>query len=299
MKLSQTLYSKEDKSVNFVFDNWLEARFVRRTQDYFIAYLSSHDGCNKACRFCHLTQTGQTSFNETTLEQYVEQAKTVLDYYGTIVSEQGEAQKVNFNFMARGEPLANSVLLTNAKALFDALEELAKPYNLKVKFNVSTIFPEEMKEKKLEDIFAQVTQDYGIYYSLYSVNDKFRKRWLPKALPYTQALEKIQVWQEKSACNAHAVFHWAFIKGENDSPQDMENLKSVLSQYAISAKFNLVRYNPYSVAQGEEATEQDIQYNFDQLNEFFHSVQSRIVPRVGYDVKASCGMFVSQEEITE
>jgi 23S rRNA (adenine2503-C2)-methyltransferase len=299
MQLSQTLYSKEDKSVNFVFDNWLEARFVRRTSDYFIAYLSSHDGCNKACRFCHLTQTGQTSFNETTLEQYVAQAKVVLEYYGTIEHEQGKAQRVNFNFMARGEPLANSVVLNHAKELFDALEELAKPYNLKVKFNVSTIFPEELKDKKLEDIFAKVSQEYGIYYSLYSVNEKFRKRWLPKALPYTQALKKIEQWQEKSACNAHSVFHWAFIKGENDSATDMEKLKEVLSGYNIKAKFNLVRYNPYSKAQGEEATEQDIQYNFDQLNEFFNSVQSRIVPRVGYDVKASCGMFVSQQELAE
>ncbi len=78
MKIKEVLHSYEDKSVNFVFDNMLEARFVRRVEDYFIVYLSSHDGCNKACRFCHLTQTKQTSFNETTLEEYLIQAKTVL-----------------------------------------------------------------------------------------------------------------------------------------------------------------------------------------------------------------------------
>ena len=78
MKLNKILPSELDSSVNFIFDNMMEARYVQRVPDYFICYLSSHDGCNKACRFCHLTQTGQTSFNEAGVAQYVEQAKHVL-----------------------------------------------------------------------------------------------------------------------------------------------------------------------------------------------------------------------------
>lgn len=291
MKLKEVLHSDEDKSVNFVFDNMLEARFVRRVEDYFIVYLSSHDGCNKACRFCHLTQTKQTSFNETTLQEYLLQAKTVLEYYDSVKNKQGSAQVVNFNFMARGEPLANSVLLNNAKQLFDNLESMALERNLKANFNISTIFPQEVEHKDLSEVFKGVTQSFGIYYSLYSVEDCFRKRWLPKALDYHLALKKLE--QLQADTHANVAFHWTFIQGENDSQTTLDKIKCVLKDYKIKAKFNLVRYNPYSAAQGIESAEDVLQHNFDELNQFFNNPQSRIVPRVGFDVKASCGMFVN------
>lgn len=293
MKIKEVLHSHEDKSVNFVFDNWLEARFVRRVEDYFIVYLSSHDGCNKACRFCHLTQTKQTSFNETSLEEYLLQAQTVLEYYDTVKDMQGLAQTVNFNFMARGEPLANSVLLENAKELFTQLENMAIARNLKANFNISTIFPQEVEHKDLSQVFKGVTQSYGIYYSLYSVEESFRKRWLPKALDYRLALEKLEKLQADT--HANVAFHWTFIQGENDSQETLDNIKEVLKDYNIQSKFNLVRYNPYSAAQGAEASEKVLQHNFDELNNFFNNPLSRIVPRVGFDVKASCGMFVNTQ----
>lgn len=293
MQIKEILNSHEDKSVNFVFDNWLEARFVRRVEDYFIVYLSSHNGCNKACRFCHLTQSGQTSMVETTLEEYVTQAKAVFDYYDSIKETQGAAQKVNFNFMARGEPLANSVILNNAKELFTQLEQLGKERGLECHFNISTIFPQEVKDIDLSIVFADVTQKYGIYYSMYSVEESFRKRWLPKAIHYKEALSKLEALQSKT--NAKIAFHWAFIEGQNDSKESIKALQEVIAQYNIKAKFNLVRYNPFSENQGHEPTEEVLQYNFDELNKFFENPQSRIVPRVGFDVKASCGMFVLQE----
>lgn len=292
MNIKEILHSHEDKSVNFVFDNWLEARFVRRVDDYFIVYLSSHDGCNKACRFCHLTQTKQTSFNETSLAEYLLQAQTVLEYYDTIKDKQGAAQVVNFNFMARGEALANSVLLDNAKELFDTLEQMAIDRNLQANFNISTIFPQEVADRDLSEVFKGVTQSYGIYYSLYSVEESFRKRWLPKALDYRQALQKLEHLQ--ATTHAKVAFHWTFIEGQNDSKDSLDKIKDVVKNYHIKAKFNLVRYNPYSENQGVESNEKVLQHNFDDLNTFFDHPQSRIVPRVGFDVKASCGMFVVQ-----
>lgn len=294
MKLKQTLASNDDNSINFIFDNWLEARYVRRVDDYFIVYLSSHDGCNKACRFCHLTQTGQTSFNETTLEQYIKQAETVLNYYDEIKEKQGVAQKVNFNFMARGEPLANNIILNSASELFEKLELLAKERNLEAKFNISSIMPKELEYVDLVKAFKNVKQSYAIYYSLYSVEKEFRKRWLPKALDVDIALNKLE--QLQNTAKTEIAFHWAFIKDQNDKIEDINLLKETLSKYNIKGKFNLVRYNPYSENQGKESDEKVLQYNFDELNTYFNNPHSRIVPRVGFDVKASCGMFVSQNE---
>src|SRR3954470_14116196 len=103
--------SSEDASVNFdrpADVGRIECRYVRRCPDYVVVYLSSQTGCNQGCRMCHLTATGQTRLRDVTHEEFLEQAATVLDHYRR---ETAPARAVHFNFMARGEPLANPVLL--------------------------------------------------------------------------------------------------------------------------------------------------------------------------------------------
>jgi 23S rRNA (adenine2503-C2)-methyltransferase len=164
--LKDTLFSQQDKTVNFVFDNNIEARFVRREQKYFIIYLSSHDGCSKACRFCHLTQTKQTSFNEALLEDYIEQAKVVFEYYSKIKILQGKADIVHFNFMSRGEPLSNSLLLTKPENLFFELDKLSKQKTgNEVAFHWTFIKNENDNLDELEYLIN--------YISKYNLNPKF------------------------------------------------------------------------------------------------------------------------------
>jgi 23S rRNA (adenine2503-C2)-methyltransferase len=293
MQLINTIPSSEDASVNFIFENNVEARFVQRSSDYFICYLSSHNGCNKSCRFCHLTQTGQTKFDEVNFEEYLEQAKTVLDYYSTKVNENKivAAHKVHFNFMARGEPLANSCVLEQNSLLTTSLINLAKEYSLTSRINFSSIIPTECEYINFNEVFKDNSNSCSIYYSLYSVNQNFRKKWIPKSLDFNIALKKLESLQQNTGIDI--VFHWAFINGENDSKEDIEHLFSILNNYKIKAKFNLVRYNPFSDSQGKESEEHILLENFDNLKAFFKHPDSRIVPRVGFDVKASCGMFVS------
>lgn len=287
MLLSKVLRSSEDRSVNFVFDNMLEARFVRRTDDYFICYLSSHTGCNKGCKFCHLTQTHQNTMNDATLGQYVEQAKHVLEYY----AETNEpAETVNFNFMSRGEVLSNRVFVNEANSILSALSELAEEYGVKPKFNLSTIMPDDFDRglsSLVDDKF-----DHTYYYSLYSVDPSFRKRWLPKAMSVDAALERFARWQQKTG--RMLALHWAFIEGHNDDREQVRRTMEKVSEYNLDCKFNLVRYNPYSERQGREPDIQVLQDNFNLISDYMKSEGSRMVPRVGFDVKASCGMFVDR-----
>lgn len=294
-----TLPSRLDASVNHVIPagdgGFLEARYVRRVPERWICYLSSHSGCDKACRFCHLTATRQTTMRPATLEEYLEQAEMVFATYRErlLAGEQG-GSKVHFNFMARGEPLENPVLLQHSDELFTALGEIAARFGLDHAHKVSTILPMSFRAD-LADVLADPASQ--LYYSLYSVDERFRKRWLPKAMPSSEGLDLAADYQRRTGRTV--ILHWAFIAGENDGDRDVGLLLEQVARRGLRAKFNLVRYNPHDARHGEETAEPRLQALFDRISEELGMPGSRIVQRVGFDVKASCGMFVEPDHLVE
>lgn len=286
MSKLNVLHSAQDKSVNFIEEQlagFLEARYVRRCDDYFVCYLSSHTGCNRGCAFCHLTATGQTSFKPTSINDYVAQALQVFKHYRT----QKPARYMHYAFMARGEPLANPLLLDRGDELLVRLGQLAKDEGLPAKFAVSTIMPQTLK-KSLAEVFGFTSPT--IYYSMYSVDEVWRAKWMPTAMPTMQALRMLADWQQHS--KKIVKLHWALIAGENDGQEDAEAVCEAVRDHGLLCEFNLVRYNPASPEQGIEADE-------DVINEYLAVLRERLpgkvklVERVGKDVYASCGMFAS------
>jgi 23S rRNA (adenine2503-C2)-methyltransferase len=275
------LKSNIDASVNFVeqqLTGFLESRYVRRHPHYFIAYLSSQTGCNHMCKMCHLTVTNQKQHINCTLDDFINQAKTVFDHYG----QDESAEYVHFNFMARGEILANPTVLNNSTELLTGLGKIALQQNLIPKFNVSTIMPVTLK-KSLSEVFPIITPT--IYYSMYSTNLAWRAKWLPAAMPVRDALSLLQKYQ--SMTKKVVKIHCAFISGENDSVEEVDNMMGLLQHYGINASFNIVRYNPATPDQGVES---------DRIDEIAEQIGKymtvKVIPRVGTDVKASCGTFV-------
>jgi 23S rRNA (adenine2503-C2)-methyltransferase len=286
-----TLLSHEDSSANFVRSGddggLIEARYVRRRSSYAIGYLSSHTGCEMACRMCHLTATGQTTFGPVTPEGFVEQAETVLDHYR---SRSEPAARINWNFMARGEPLANPHVLDAFTTITDPIRRLSVENNFKeTRFKISTIFPKTMADRNLSDVLKGVP-DANLYYSLYSLDEGFRKRWLPKALPPEQALSQIATWQRET--HGKVVLHWALIAGENDRDEDVRACLEAALRHGIQPRFNIVRYNPFSDRQGSEP-EADVRERIQRIgDEILGTKRARLIDRIGHDVKASCGMFI-------
>lgn len=284
----QVLNSELDHSVNFVEEQlvgFLESRFVRKCDDYFIAYLSSQTGCNRGCTFCHLTATGQTSFVDSSHNDFMAQAIQIFKHYR---NQKKPAKYMHYNFMARGEPLANQILLDSGDELLLKLGQVAKDEGLPAKFNISTIMPTTLK-RSLTSIFNYVSPT--IYYSIYSTNPEWRKEWMPAAMDTDTALSMLSDYQDFS--KKIVKIHYAFIAGENDSVQEVNNVCDAIEKHNLICEFNLVRYNAASPDQGVESSEEVIARNIEIFqNRFKFNTKVQIIPRVGFDVKASCGMFV-------
>jgi adenine C2-methylase RlmN of 23S rRNA A2503 and tRNA A37 len=281
--------SGQDASVNWdgpADVGRLEARYVRRCADYFVVYLSSQTGCAQGCRMCHLTATGQTRHRDATFAELIEQAKVVLDHYER---EQQPAGTVHFNFMARGEPLASRAILAHADGLLGELSRMAVALGLRPRHLISTIYPRELGDRFLEDVF--VVHHPEIHYSIYSVSERFRRRWLPKALPAEVALDRLASWQRSS--QKIVTLHHAYIAGENDAEGDVHAICDALEERKLMAHVNVVRYNPHDPARhGVEPPEEVIERNAAIYRERLPGARVGVIPRVGFDVAASCGMFL-------
>ena len=118
----------------------------------------------------------------------------------------------------------------------------------------------------------------------------FRKRWLPLAIPAQTALRQLKSYQDQT--RKIPVLHWALIRGENDAAPDVSAVCRAVNEVGLRADVNIVRYNPYSTEYGEEASEQVIEERARQIGEELPGCRVKIVSRVGFDVQASCGMFV-------
>jgi 23S rRNA (adenine2503-C2)-methyltransferase len=283
--------SQLDQSVNFEhrFEDhpgMLEARYVRRVDEYFIVYLSSQTGCNQACRMCWLTATGQNKLRDTTIEEFWQQADEVLRYY----ADKHPAKMVHFNFMARGEPLANKIFLSNADEILRGLKKRAARYGLESKFLISTIMPEEFSRRSLESVFTDPTVYPEIYYSVYSLSDRFRRRWLPKAGSPRDAFSILKDWQLHTG--KVPKIHYAFIEHENDNLADVKAILDVIDGYQLEVNWNIVRYNPPEGHYSREPVEGHIDYLHRYIKRRLPNARVKLIPRVGTDVQASCGTFL-------
>ncbi len=283
------LPSNQDASVNFImtgnFVGSLEARYVRRKDWYMVVYLSSQTGCIQACRMCHLTAMKETKLVDATPDQIIQQAKTVLGWYD---DHAPRAEVVNFNFMARGEALVNPYLLSDSTSLLSELQKLAWSHSLIPQFNISTIMPKTLSGKKLKDIFPHIYPE--IYYSIYSIDTEFRKRWLPKSLPVEESLDMLADWQQFSG--KIPKIHFAFIENENDSIESVTAICDAINTIGLKVNVNIVRYNPFSEKYGTESSEEVINRNIHIMQNMLPNARINLIQKVGFDVKASCGMFV-------
>lgn len=290
-----TLRSKLDPSVNIVIDGSFETRFVVR-DDAAIVYLSSFKGCSQACRMCHLTQNGQTDMTPATLEDFLGQAKLSLKemqaYYET---NGGAPAYIHYNFMARGEPLLNPTVMDQWDELSQGLIDAAREFNTdaEILFKISSIIPVLHTTDKDGIInggyteFPFKTNKPEIYYSLYSIDPEFRRRWIPNGQHPKDALRMLASYGRRGGA---VRIHGAFIEGHNDSLDSVLDLVKAIKYFNTTDRFNIVRFNSPDENKWIEASEEQLEHIRKFLTEKGFEVQ--MVDRVGADISASCGTFV-------
>ena len=89
-----------DNSINIISNpiegEYIESRYVyREDSDHAIIYLSSQTGCDKSCKYCWLTQTGQTNYRDCSVEEILKQVDILWDRLPL-----DKITKIHFNFMA-------------------------------------------------------------------------------------------------------------------------------------------------------------------------------------------------------
>lgn len=272
----------------------IEARYVRRHPTYISSYLSSHTGCRMSCQMCWLTKTGQADFHHSTIETYGYQLNTVLSNIQESAGTDKSKIRINVNFMAKGECMANKYVVKQYQELYDHLQDVSTQNGYgKIKMNLSSIYPNVLRPYRLSEIFRD--RPVNFYYSIYTLDPVWRKKNMPNAMDPEFALSALRELQGNHKSNT-VVFHCAFIKNSNDSIESVERMAEKIKSYDFPrTKFNLVRYNP---PPNDNSTEADL----DRLNHIFEIMngavtnkvetqKSRIIERVGPDVYTSCGMF--------
>lgn len=239
---------------------------------------------------CHLTASKQTKLINAMPEDYVAQAKQVFAWYDDLGKP---AESVHFNFMARGEAFANPFFQRFGTQILNELGALALERELVPRFLISTIMPKPFFGTELSRMFPLITPE--IYYSIYSVRESFRKKWLPNAMPVHSALAMLREYQDSKRIVPK--LHWAFIEGENDSPVDVAGICDAVLAHGLQANLAIVRYNPYDALRGKEPSEMVIARNQRIMEELLPGARVKKITRVGMDVKASCGMFVTAEDL--
>lgn len=293
IKSTEVLTAKSDESVNFVFrgdfPGAIEARFVPRSyfgMPYFVIYVSTQTGCKQGCAFCHLTRTNQTTLADVPRALLLRQVQEVAGYVKATYPERSY-KRVHVSCMARGEPL-DSQQLTDDTIL--EWELFLRDLGYHPRTMISTILPKSFEGKSLIDLFP--VSKPNLYYSLYSLNKAFRRKWLPAAMDPGNGLGLLRQYQEYSG--KLIKLHWAFIAGENDNYKSLQDIASAIRSYQLRVSVNIVRYNTYGEEWGKEVSEERLEDLVDSLRILLpEQTRVDVITRADTEIsKAACGMFV-------
>lgn len=240
---------------------------------------------------CHLTATNQRSFKPVGKAEYVQQLDVLLKHHDSHTPSSATVRPVYINLMARGEPLANRELTHGFANIFQAWNNMCATRGLTLFVNVSTIVPTVAENLAIFPMFGkEFSPSVRLYYSMYSLSPTFRRKWLPNAMDPFRAMDMLRDIEMRT--KVPITFHWPLIRGENDGDEDIEEIVAAIAARRFEGRYHLVRFNPPPGSQYQEPPSDRLEAVLRRMSKAFPDPKkSKMIPRVGEDVHASCGTF--------
>ncbi len=237
------------------------------------ACISSQLGCALGCVFC---ETGRLGFiRNLSLHEIMGQLLAVNDY----IAQREDARITNIVFMGMGEALFNFDTFLSAVEIImneDGLNLSAK----RITVSTAGVIPaiDKLKNTGL---------NLGLAVSLNTYSDRLRNEIMPvnHRYPISQLVEAASDYARSTG--EPVTFEYVVIAGQNDTPQAVQCLKSLLNR--VSCKINLIPINPHSGERQSEPTESALLNFAQELRKADLTVTVR--KSRGRDISGACGQL--------
>lgn len=241
--------------------------------------VSSQVGCGLNCSFC---STGKQGFNRNL--STAEIIGQVWFAVHTMPQEEGEYcnRVTNVVMMGMGEPLLNTENVIPAMDLM--LDDMA--YGLskyRVTLSTSGLLPEMAALRERSPVALAV--------SLHAPTDELRDVLVPinKKYPLKALMDMCKNYFGPDSKRV-VTFEYVMLKGINDQPEHAEQLIKLLR--GVSAKVNLIPFNPFPMSGYQRSSKQTIDAFRDSL--IAKGINTITRKTRGDDIDAACGQLVGQ-----
>jgi 23S rRNA (adenine2503-C2)-methyltransferase len=280
--LRDILYSKEDKTVKYVFSSngfILEFTWIDKNDSKAIICVPTQTNCRLGCQFCHLTGL-DIPVHSLTPDQITQGIQYVLNHQK---ETNPKYNKENYpilliSFMGCGEPL------NNINGVIDSAKQIRDLYKSEfdiVRFAVASLIPTYKQFEKFKELVVENNLPIKFHWSLHTTNVGLRKQIMPGA-----AEMNVPIVSSYTDTGNALEIHYTIMDEVNDSDEDANKLIDLFSK--TKANIKLMRYS--------EKKDLDLQRS-KKVGEFMDKliaggIKTEYYEPPGNDVGSSCGQFL-------
>ncbi|MBQ9236093.1 MAG: 23S rRNA (adenine(2503)-C(2))-methyltransferase RlmN [Alphaproteobacteria bacterium] len=246
--------------------------------------ISTQVGCAVGCKFCH---TGSQKITRNlTAGEIVSQFMTARDTYGEWPSPTNETRYLsNIVVMGMGEPLHNREQVFKALKIISDGDGIAISKR-RITLSTSGIAPH------IEAVASELGVKLAI--SLHAPTNEKRSLIMPinHRYPIEAVLTACQKYQAIMGMSRMITFEYLMLKDFNDTPEDAKQLISLMKQYNLGAKFNLIPFNPWPGCNFAPSSNNKVHAFSKLLESAGYEAPIRVAR--GQDILAACGQLKSK-----